>query len=144
MILKTTPDDFKPIIHVVGCVIVFEDKHLLLKRNSDKFEGGTWQAPGGKIEKGESREIALKREIFEETGLSVDIDNFIYMNSYNVRYSEYDFVYEIFLYKLNERPKIVLRENEHSDFAWVSKEEARLLPIIKDGHAVLDDIYSKF
>jgi 8-oxo-dGTP pyrophosphatase MutT (NUDIX family) len=38
---------------------------------SGKFGGGFWNAPGGKIIPGEVPETAARREVFEETGLTV-------------------------------------------------------------------------
>ena len=44
---------------------------MLLLKAKGKFGGGFWNAPGGKIEPGESPEDAAKREVYEETGLVV-------------------------------------------------------------------------
>lgn len=52
---------------VVNCVIRNQDELLLLQ----KPKRGWWVAPGGKVEPGESLTEAVKREVFEETGLTV-------------------------------------------------------------------------
>jgi len=43
----------------------------LLLKASGRFGGGFWNAPGGKINEGESSEEAARREVLEETGLTV-------------------------------------------------------------------------
>ena len=47
-------------------MIVKDDKYFIAQRNRNKHMGLSWEFPGGKVEKGESFEIALKREIEEE------------------------------------------------------------------------------
>ena len=49
-----------------------DGKILLLRRQEDTPGAGQWDLPGGAIEKGESKEDALKREVFEETNLKID------------------------------------------------------------------------
>ncbi len=58
-------------IRAVICYICRGDKYLLLLKVKSKFGGGFWNAPGGKIEPGESAEDAARREVLEETGLRV-------------------------------------------------------------------------
>lgn len=55
-------------------VIRGSDGRLLLQKRSDN---GWWGLPGGKIEPGESVKTALRREVFEETGLSVRVDRIV-------------------------------------------------------------------
>jgi len=55
----------------VGAVVVLDNKFLLLERNPQDFLGKLVETPGGKVEEGESLKDALKRELYEETGLSI-------------------------------------------------------------------------
>ena len=50
-----------------------EEKILIAKRPLNKPYGGYWEFPGGKIEKNESNEAALKRELYEELGIHIQI-----------------------------------------------------------------------
>lgn len=60
------------IAHVAVCVIKDQHGHFLIaRRHADSHQGGLWEFPGGKIEKGESVLQALKRELYEETDLEL-------------------------------------------------------------------------
>lgn len=56
---------------VVGAVIQDGERVLLLRRPVDDFRGGTWELPSGKVDPGEGLDETLRREVVEETGLSV-------------------------------------------------------------------------
>ena len=58
-------------IRAVLCYLKRDSRYLLLLKAMGKFGGGFWNAPGGKIENGESSEDAVVREVREETGLLV-------------------------------------------------------------------------
>jgi len=56
----------------VGAVIVDDGKVVLVKRRFEPL-AGQWSLPGGRLELGEALEAAVAREVFEETGLEVEI-----------------------------------------------------------------------
>ncbi|WP_245573876.1 Nudix family hydrolase [Neptunomonas japonica] len=60
-------------IHVAAAVIDDGEGNIFLaKRPDDKHQGGLWEFPGGKVEQGESSEVALARELDEEIGIKVN------------------------------------------------------------------------
>ncbi len=58
---------------VVGAVIVRAGQVLCARRGPVGALPGMWEFPGGKIEPGESAEQALRREILEELGCSIEV-----------------------------------------------------------------------
>jgi 8-oxo-dGTP diphosphatase len=56
----------------VGAVI-FRGEEVLLVRRGQEPAKGSWSLPGGMVEVGESLEAAIKREVWEETGLTVKV-----------------------------------------------------------------------
>lgn len=53
-------------IRVAAAVICKDGLYLLAKRPAHKAQGGLWEFPGGKIEQGETAQVALARELVEE------------------------------------------------------------------------------
>jgi phosphoglycolate phosphatase-like HAD superfamily hydrolase/8-oxo-dGTP pyrophosphatase MutT (NUDIX family) len=84
-----------------------------------------WGIPGGKIERGESSEAALKREIREETGLEISDIRFV-MNQDCIDSPEFirpeHFILLNYLAKASSHDVTLNDEAEH--FRWVSLDEA--------------------
>ena len=59
-------------------VIVLDDDNRILMVRHDHPERTVWMVPGGSIEEGESSAQAAVREVFEETGLEVEISGLIW------------------------------------------------------------------
>ena len=64
-------------LKVVYALIQNEEGNVLLVHNTD---GGGWSLPGGKVEYGETLVEALKREVREETGLFVEVNDIVSVN----------------------------------------------------------------
>ncbi|QED48079.1 (deoxy)nucleoside triphosphate pyrophosphohydrolase [Cytobacillus dafuensis] len=105
-------------IHVVGAIIIDNNKILCAQRGPDKSLPLKWEFPGGKIEDGESAQEALKREISEEMNCKIEIGEQVDHTVY-----EYDFgIVHLTTYicKLVEgKPKLT----EHVAIKWLPNNE---------------------
>lgn len=117
----------RPVILVArGLIRNEKNKILFLKRAPHASFSNVWELPGGKLNTLESVEDALAREIFEETGLVVEIRKPpIYIDS-NIqskgRLKGYTYVNLIFEAELIAG-KYELTD-KHSDYRWFTKSEA--------------------
>ena len=59
---------------VVGAAIIRDGRVLAARRTAPPEAAGRWELPGGKVEPGEHRDGALVREIREELGVTVAVD----------------------------------------------------------------------
>jgi len=107
-------------LEVVAAIILNDNKILCVQRNKNKYDyiSYKYEFPGGKVEPGESKEAALRREIREELNMDIDI--------------QYDFLvvqHEYPDFKLTLHSYICSCENtdmelsEHLDFKWLPLDE---------------------
>ena len=104
-------------VEVVAAVICREGKFFATQRGYGEFKG-YWEFPGGKVEAGESREEALKREIMEELDTEISIDSFLT----TIEYTYPTFHLTMHCYICSVRTgNLVLKE--HQSAAWLNKDE---------------------
>lgn len=68
--------------------LVEDDNRVLFVREGDSYEDATWKLPGGGVERGESREDALVREVHEETGVEVTVDDLLAVSEVTVAHDD--------------------------------------------------------
>ncbi len=100
-----------------------EDKYLLLKRNAEKYKGlNVWDIPGGRIEPGSSLYENLKREVKEETGLS--LGSVRLLSAQDILKPD---LHVVRLTYVGEASGEILLSEEHTEAKWFLKEETALL-----------------
>lgn len=73
----------RPLFQVFAAGVIFnqDNKILLVKSTYQRFH--PWGLPGGSLDYGESPEDAVKREVWEETGLIVEIKRFLLVKTWS-------------------------------------------------------------
>lgn len=103
----------KPVIQVVGAAIINEKGELLCAQRGYGSLIGKWEFPGGKVEKGETDQQALAREIKEELSIDVEVEELIDEN-YN-EYSDKNIYLKVYRCKYVSGE---INDTEHQALAW--------------------------
>ena len=103
-------------IEVVAAIIHRDGAYFATQRGYGEFEG-MWEFPGGKIEPGESPEDALKREIKEELGVDIAIEELLCTTEYD--YPTFHLTMHCYLCSVASG-EIELRE--HKSAQWLTAE----------------------
>lgn len=104
---------------VVACVWVYDGcGHVLLTRRAKgKSYAGTWENSGGAVQAGETSREAVARELFEETGIKADPEEFELLDTDRERNMFYDHYCLMRRVRLKD---IVLLPGETDDVMWAS------------------------
>ena len=128
--------DALPVIEVVAAIIREGDKVFATQRGYGEWKDW-WEWPGGKVEKGESPEEALSREIREELDAQIHIGRLLHTVEWD--YPKFHLTMHCFMATLSGD---TLHLKEHEAARWLGREELRsvkwlpadlgLLPLIEE------------
>jgi 8-oxo-dGTP diphosphatase len=106
---------------VVCALVHLRGRFLAARRNAGHAFPGLWEFPGGKVEAGESSEMALRRELLEELSLTIRINQELEPLDWN------DGSLNLRLLPFACEPDQAhgLIPHEHSEIRWVTPGEAR-------------------
>jgi 8-oxo-dGTP diphosphatase len=108
---------------VVGAIISRNQKVLCLKRAGSDFMPGLYELPSGKVESNELLDVALIREVFEESHLTVTqitkyLGHFDYQSKSGAMTRQLTFLVDV-----NPTDTVILHEKEHEGYTWLTENE---------------------
>ncbi len=119
------PDEFH--ISVLAVIRDLQGRYLITQRKLDKPWGaGWWEFPGGAVLAGETPELAVVRELGEETGLNVDGISPVHIFSYTRTNAQEKNNYFMDLYSVTldfDPADVHVQEEEVEGFRLASADE---------------------
>lgn len=103
----------------VGAIVIDEDKLLVIK---DRFQEG-FKLPGGHIDDNENISSALKREVFEETGIKIELDTLISLGHFSPAQFGESNLYVLCTAKPLSKEINIQDSHEIIDARWIDIEE---------------------
>ena len=122
---------------VVGAAVVKNEDGTVLvaQRREDQMLGGLWEFPGGKQEGDESIFECVIRELKEELGIDVELNDKIMCVHH--AYSHFTMEMHIFWARIQSgNPRAI----ECKNFKWIALTDIRSLPFSKADLKVIDEI----
>lgn len=124
-------------------VIVNNEGKVLILREASTYEDGTnvgrYHMPGGRIEPGENFEMALKREVHEETGLEIELLHPVYIGEWRpvIREVPHHIIATFIVCKPSVHDAIVL-SSEHDQYKWIIPKERAQYDLMDPEDKVID------
>ncbi len=114
-----------------GTAIFRGERILLLRRSLQASNPGIWDLPGGHVESRESLSRAARRETKEETGFDVRLGSVFHVEVFSSLSRSGKMRQTVGVYYHCKAPvkKVPhLDTEEHTDYAWVSRDELASYP----------------
>ena len=113
----------RPIASVAACV--FKDDRILLVQRGTPPSKGQWSVPGGAIELGESFKDTAKRELDEECGVEIEVDDIFDVEDFIIRDEDdnIQYHYVVTYVTANYISGNIRPGPEEMDVCWATKEE---------------------
>ena len=128
--------------------VIFHRDKILIIRESMEYEGGTqkgkYDFPGGKIEPGERYENAVKRETFEETGLSVKVGKPFHVGEWRpeINNERIQIIGIFFECSLSGDSEVKL-SSAHDVYEWIEPKEYKRYNLTKETECAFKAYLSK-
>ena len=128
-------------IKVAAAIIFIEDKLLCLKRGHSKYDyiSNKYEFPGGKIQKDETPEYALNREIKEELNIEIKIEEKFKIITHN--YPDFKIKLHSYICSTN---KFHGNLYEHTDYKLLKIKDLKCLNWLEADIPLIDNLILKY
>lgn len=105
-----------------GALIINEKGEILLTKRSKKTrnEKSKWEAPGGQVKFGETREQAVKREMKEELGIEIEIVRVLHTADEILKNDKQHWIPTTFIVKIKKGHPKILEPEKCDQIGWFS------------------------
>lgn len=120
---------------VTAAVIRKNDTVLLTRRPTESRHAGMWEFPGGKLDRNESPQTCLRRELREELGIEADVGDI-----FEIAYHRYDWGPVLILAYECRFNGETIRHLGVADHHWVPLENLATYPILEADTPIIDKL----
>lgn len=117
-------------------VLIFHDNKLLLVNLV--VGDGSWHCAGGGAKLKESIEDSAVREVKEEVGITIKVQDLEPVATLKHKHHSYSFDAVFFVFHLNKKPSVKIGRGEIAEARWFTAEEVKRLKIDQDIPKALD------
>lgn len=123
----------------VGAIIVGEGGKVFLAKRGPKAqnERGQWEFPGGAVEFGETLRDAIKREIYEEYGIAIEVGELLNITDHILPEEKQHWVVPSFICKIIEGVPTIREPEKCAEIGWFEVDAAPE-PLAQISHHDLD------
>jgi len=126
-------------IQAVSLAVLSNGRFLLVRRGNEPAKG-LFAFPGGRVEGGEATAAAVRRELYEETGLTAGEINLFREITFG---TENGRRYRLQVFQAHEVEGIARAGDDADLVGWYRIEEMRSLPITESTLEIAEDILAR-
>lgn len=120
--------------------LIFNDKGqflMSLRGSKARNERGKWEIPGGKVDKGESLEEAVVREVKEELGIEIKVEKLLTVSNHILADENQHWISPTYICSIVSGTPTIQEPEKCEQIGWFSIEDTQSMPV---SIITLDDI----
>jgi 8-oxo-dGTP diphosphatase len=106
----------------VGAIIVNDEGKVFLAKRGEKAgnERGLWEFPGGSVDYGETLRAAIKREIQEEYGITIEVGDLLTVSDHILTDEKQHWVSPSFICRIVSGTPEICEPDKCAEIGWFS------------------------
>ncbi len=128
-------DDNIKLFVATKSLITYQGKVLILRESTKYTDGsnvGKYDVVGGRVKPGQEFDESLKREVAEETGLTVEIGKPFYVGEWRPIVNREQWQIIGIFFECKSTSEIVSLSEDHDDYQWIDPNRFEEYPLIEN------------